>query len=203
MKPRKDSADKGAGSGWMARLVRFLDLFLAAIAFGLFIFSILLGWAVVRKSLLMEKSHISNHGLNDRSDSTEECENQNPKSNLPILGIERSDGGLKLADRRGHLNMIDDKGANNGLRADLVILDVNGSEALKIPLQVVLSCVKNGSAVESRIQVVVTGDVLSGIHDFLANDERMRPYQRGRASITGLVLKLREIMATGRLVGVA
>ena len=37
----------------------------------------------------------------------------------------------------------------------------------------------------------------------LPNDERMRPYQRGRASITGLVLKLREIMATGRLVGVA
>jgi hypothetical protein len=35
------------------------------------------------------------------------------------------------------------------------------------------------------------------------NDERMRPYQRGRASITGLRLKLREIMATGRLVGVA
>ncbi len=37
----------------------------------------------------------------------------------------------------------------------------------------------------------------------LANDERMRPYQRGRASITGLVLKIRKIMATGRLVGVA
>jgi hypothetical protein len=39
--------------------------------------------------------------------------------------------------------------------------------------------------------------------DYPPNDERMRPYQRGRASITGLVLKLREIMATGRLVGVA
>jgi hypothetical protein len=39
--------------------------------------------------------------------------------------------------------------------------------------------------------------------NILVNDERMRPYQRGRASITGLRLKLREIMATGRLVGVA
>ena len=54
------------------------------------------------------------------------------------------------------------------------------------------------------------GDVLAitdkcedGVFHSLENDERMRPYQRGRASITGLRLKLREIMATGRLVGVA
>jgi hypothetical protein len=36
----------------------------------------------------------------------------------------------------------------------------------------------------------------------LENDERMHPYQRGRASITGLVFELREIIETGRLVGV-
>ena len=29
------------------------------------------------------------------------------------------------------------------------------------------------------------------------------PYQRGRASLTGLVLKLRKIIQTGRLIGVA
>jgi hypothetical protein len=33
-----------------------------------------------------------------------------------------------------------------------------------------------------------------------ANDERMHHYQRGRASITGLVLKLRGSIETGRLV---
>ncbi len=32
------------------------------------------------------------------------------------------------------------------------------------------------------------------------NDERMHHYQQGRTSITGLVLKLREIIETGRLV---
>jgi hypothetical protein len=32
------------------------------------------------------------------------------------------------------------------------------------------------------------------------NDERMHHYLRGRASITGLVLKLRQIIETGRLV---
>ena len=37
----------------------------------------------------------------------------------------------------------------------------------------------------------------------LANDERMHRYQRSRTSITGLVLKLREIIETGRLAGVA
>jgi hypothetical protein len=55
----------------MARLVRFLDLFLAVIAFGLLVFSFLLVGLAVKKSLLMEKSHVSNHRLNDRSDSTE------------------------------------------------------------------------------------------------------------------------------------
>ena len=35
-----------------------------------------------------------------------------------------------------------------------------------------------------------------------ANDERMHPYQRGRASITGFGLWLRKIIETGRLVGV-
>jgi hypothetical protein len=38
---------------------------------------------------------------------------------------------------------------------------------------------------------------------FFANDERMHHYQRGRASITGLMVELREIIETGRLVGVA
>jgi hypothetical protein len=33
-----------------------------------------------------------------------------------------------------------------------------------------------------------------------ANDERMHHYQRGRASITGLTVELREIIETGRLV---
>jgi hypothetical protein len=37
----------------------------------------------------------------------------------------------------------------------------------------------------------------------LANDERMHLYQRGRTSITGLRLKEREIIKTGRLVEVA
>ena len=39
--------------------------------------------------------------------------------------------------------------------------------------------------------------------DFLANDERTHPYQRGRASITGLRLKIRRNIETERLVGVA
>ena len=39
----------------------------------------------------------------------------------------------------------------------------------------------------------------SGLH-FLQNDERMHHYQRGRASITGLMVELREIIETGRLV---
>ena len=34
----------------------------------------------------------------------------------------------------------------------------------------------------------------------LPNDERMHHYQRGRASITGLMVELREIIDTGRLV---
>ncbi len=38
---------------------------------------------------------------------------------------------------------------------------------------------------------------------FQANDERMHPYQRGRAAITGLRLKSGKIIETGRLVGVA
>jgi hypothetical protein len=37
----------------------------------------------------------------------------------------------------------------------------------------------------------------------LQNDERVHPYQRGRASITGFGLELRENMETERLVGVA
>ena len=36
----------------------------------------------------------------------------------------------------------------------------------------------------------------------LCNVKRMHPYQRGRASITGLVFELRKIIETGRLVGV-
>jgi hypothetical protein len=36
--------------------------------------------------------------------------------------------------------------------------------------------------------------------DFLQNDERMHHYQRGRTSSTGLRLKLREVIETGRLV---
>ena len=39
--------------------------------------------------------------------------------------------------------------------------------------------------------------------DFLANDERRHPYQRGRASITGLGLESRKVIETGGLVGVA
>ena len=35
---------------------------------------------------------------------------------------------------------------------------------------------------------------------FVANVERMHHYQRGRASITGLMFELREIIETGRLV---
>jgi hypothetical protein len=35
---------------------------------------------------------------------------------------------------------------------------------------------------------------------FLENDERMHHYQRGRVSITGLMVELREIIETGRLV---
>jgi hypothetical protein len=38
---------------------------------------------------------------------------------------------------------------------------------------------------------------------FQQNDERTHPYQRGRASITGLGLGLRRIIETQRLVGVA
>ena len=44
---------------------------------------------------------------------------------------------------------------------------------------------------------------MSNVQIFLQNDERMHHYQRGRASITGLVLKLRIIIETGRLIGVA
>jgi hypothetical protein len=36
----------------------------------------------------------------------------------------------------------------------------------------------------------------------LPNGKRVHPYQRGRASITGFGLWLREIIETGRLVGV-
>lgn len=36
--------------------------------------------------------------------------------------------------------------------------------------------------------------------DAMAYDERMHHYQRGRASITGLMVELREIIETGRLV---
>jgi hypothetical protein len=36
--------------------------------------------------------------------------------------------------------------------------------------------------------------------DFLPNDERMHHYQRGRGSITGLMVELRKIIETGRLV---
>jgi hypothetical protein len=182
MKLRKDSADKGAGSGCMARLVRFLDLFLAVIAFGLLVFSFLLVGLAVKKSLLMEKSHVSNHRLNDRSDSTEERENQNPESNLPILRIELGNGGLKLADRRGHLEVIDGKGANYSLGANLVALDANGTEALQIPLQIVLGGVENGSVVESGVKIVVTGDVLSVIHDFSANSHACPPDMTGDAT---------------------
>ena len=39
--------------------------------------------------------------------------------------------------------------------------------------------------------------------DRFHNVERMHPCQRGRTSITGLVLKRREIIETGRLLGVA
>jgi hypothetical protein len=35
---------------------------------------------------------------------------------------------------------------------------------------------------------------------FWHNDERMHHYQRRRASITGLMVELREIIETGRLV---
>jgi hypothetical protein len=38
------------------------------------------------------------------------------------------------------------------------------------------------------------------LFQFLYNDERMHHYQRRRTSITGLVLKLRRIIETGRLV---
>ena len=37
----------------------------------------------------------------------------------------------------------------------------------------------------------------------LENDERRHPYQRGRASITGMGLESRKVIETGRLVGVA
>jgi hypothetical protein len=36
--------------------------------------------------------------------------------------------------------------------------------------------------------------------DFEPNDERMHPYQRGRASITGLMVELRKMIKTGRLI---
>jgi hypothetical protein len=42
--------------------------------------------------------------------------------------------------------------------------------------------------------------VLSAEFIFLENDERMHHYQRGRTSITGLMVKLRKIIETGRLV---
>jgi hypothetical protein len=38
---------------------------------------------------------------------------------------------------------------------------------------------------------------------FCPTSKRTHPYQRGRASITGLGLKLRKIIETGRLIGVA
>jgi hypothetical protein len=39
------------------------------------------------------------------------------------------------------------------------------------------------------------------VHEFsLTNDERMHHYQRGRTSITGLMVELRKIIETGRLV---
>jgi hypothetical protein len=42
--------------------------------------------------------------------------------------------------------------------------------------------------------------LLAAVLHFLQNDERMHHYQRGRTSIMGLVLKLRGIIETGRLV---
>jgi hypothetical protein len=36
-------------------------------------------------------------------------------------------------------------------------------------------------------------DLFRWIHNLVANDERMHHYQRGRASITGLVVELRKI----------
>jgi len=39
MKPRKDSTDKGAGSGCMARLVRFFDFIVADVP--------LVGWVMI------------------------------------------------------------------------------------------------------------------------------------------------------------
>jgi hypothetical protein len=44
---------------------------------------------------------------------------------------------------------------------------------------------------------------MKGISFSGANVERMHHYQRRRTSITGLVLWLRKIIETGRLVGVA
>jgi hypothetical protein len=41
----------------------------------------------------------------------------------------------------------------------------------------------------------------SNLNIFLSNDERVHPYQRGRAPITGWRLQLREIIETERLVG--
>ena len=45
--------------------------------------------------------------------------------------------------------------------------------------------------------------ILCGVDVFAPNDERMHHYQRGRTSITGLMLELRKSIETGRLVVVA
>ena len=47
------------------------------------------------------------------------------------------------------------------------------------------------------------GYLCRGLHVFCPTSKSTQPYQRERASITGLRFKLRKIMQTGRLIGVA
>jgi hypothetical protein len=63
-----------------------------------------------------------------------------------------------------------------------------------------LSLFKYSNTSSKSVGVAYIGNQL--ITFSLANDERMHHYQRGRASITGIGLKLRRIIETGRLVGV-
>jgi hypothetical protein len=75
MKPRKDSTDKGAGSGCMARLVRFLDSWGDIIS----IILALIVWLIVALFVLLLcrelvctcKQEIGNHRLNNCATSAD------------------------------------------------------------------------------------------------------------------------------------
>ena len=169
----RDSGTDVANRRWLRRIVRPMGgdlgdailIIIPSVCLG-----IVLGAALLR---VMENHPEYAKILNNTANHSHDGQNQNPTCNLAILGVESSDGALKLLDGAGHLYVIDGQSTNDigGLRSvsKHVRITNDESKVTQIPLLLLWRRGENSSISERTVQLFINSGIIFRVHNSVTN----------------------------------